>query len=109
MSTGDHGSLARRLTGRRWRLFGDPTHLFFFSELTLRRLLTNAGFQVLRSTHRGKWVSMSMIAKQVPVPMPATLRRYIEKAAASLYLYANLWDVVTVIATPSSATQPAPQ
>lgn len=102
LSTGDYGSLARRLSGRGWRLFSDPTHLFFFTTRTLHRLLVDTGFSIVRSSHRGKWVSLSMIVKQAPLPLPSVLRRALERRAASAYLYANLWDVVTVFATPSS-------
>jgi 2-polyprenyl-3-methyl-5-hydroxy-6-metoxy-1,4-benzoquinol methylase len=97
LSTGDHDSLLRRLTGRRWRLFADPTHNFFFTETTLRRLLAQAGFTVERVSRRGKWVSLPMILKQAPL-VPGALRGALSKRLARAYLYLNLWDVVTVTA-----------
>lgn len=95
VSTGDYGSLVRRLTGRRWRLFGDPTHNFFFTASTLRRLLERAGFAVVKVRHRGKWVSLPMVLKQAPfVPFRAALSRLFP----GRFLYVNLRDVMTVTA-----------
>jgi 2-polyprenyl-3-methyl-5-hydroxy-6-metoxy-1,4-benzoquinol methylase len=98
VSTGDLGSFVARATGRRWRLFADPTHLFFFDARTLGRLLAEAGFRTLRSTRRGKWVSLSMVVKQAPLPLPGGLRRVLERRLTDAYLYANLRDVMTVLA-----------
>ena len=97
LSTGDHDSLLRRLTGRRWRLVSDPTHNFFFSLATLRRLLERAGFDVVHTSHRGKWVSLPMIFKQAPL-LPAALRSALGDGLKGSYLYVNLWDVMTVTA-----------
>jgi hypothetical protein len=39
VSTGDYGSLLRKLTGQRWRLFSDRTRRFFLTEKTRGGLL----------------------------------------------------------------------
>ncbi len=97
LSTGDHDCLLRRFVGRRWRLFCDPTHNFFFSRATLGQVLARAGFSVLRTSHRGKWVSLPMILKQAPL-VPGPLRSALGAALKSRYLYVNLRDVMTVTA-----------
>jgi SAM-dependent methyltransferase len=102
ISTGDRGSLVARATGRRWRLFADPTHLFFFDLGSLGRLLAAAGFRRVRTSHRGKWVSLSMVVKQAPLPLPEGLRRGLERRLTDAYLYANLRDVMTVLAVPAA-------
>jgi 2-polyprenyl-3-methyl-5-hydroxy-6-metoxy-1,4-benzoquinol methylase len=97
-STGDYGSLLRRLTGKRWRLFADPTHNFFFDLKTLKGLLRRAGFEILTVSRCGKWVSLSMILHQSPLPFAAVLRRWLSARGYNPALYVNLWDVVTVFA-----------
>lgn len=97
LSTGDHACLLRRLAGRRWRLFADPTHNFFFTEDTLRRLLERAGFAVVRVSRRGKWVSLPMIVKQAPL-LPSRMRPALTRLLEGRFLYVNLRDVMTVTA-----------
>lgn len=103
LSTGDHGSLLRRLSGSRWRLFADPTHRFFFDQRTLGRLLAAAGFRILDSCHRGKWVGLPMVVKQAPLPLGRRLRAGLERALRDRFVYVNLFDVVTVIAAAEAA------
>ena len=100
VSTGDYGSIARRLCGRKWRLFSDPTHRFFFDEETLKRLLSEAGFEVTRLTRRGKWVSLSMILHQSRLPFASGLQRWLAGKHLNPMLYVNLRDVMTVLAKP---------
>jgi 2-polyprenyl-3-methyl-5-hydroxy-6-metoxy-1,4-benzoquinol methylase len=47
ITTGDIGSLVARLRGAKWRMIHPPTHLHYFSRMTLQRLLANQGFRVL--------------------------------------------------------------
>lgn len=99
-STGDYGSLLRRLTGKRWRLFADPTHNFFFNEATLRRLLRQTGYEIIRITREGKWVSLSMILHQCRLPFANRIRKWLGVRGFNPSLYVNLWDVVTIFARP---------
>lgn len=108
LSTGDYGSLLRRLTGRRWRLFADPTHNFFFDRRTLAELLRRAGFRVLSMSRRGKWVSLSMILHQSPLAFAAGALRRAGAKGVNPALYVNLWDVVTVFAVPSAGPEAVP-
>lgn len=103
-STGDYASLLRRLTGKRWRLFADPTHNFFFDEHTLRLMLMRAGFEVLRVTRRGKRVSLSLILHQSGLPLSAVLRTWLLARSWNPSVYVNLRDVVTIFARPHSIT-----
>ena len=48
LSTGDVASLTARLHGRDWSLLTPPWHQFFFSRGTMKRLLTDVGFDVIR-------------------------------------------------------------
>lgn len=99
-STGDYSSLLRRLTGKRWRLFGDPTHNFFFDEKSLRLMLKRAGFEVSRVTRRGKRVSLSLILHQSGLPLSTQLRTWLLAKGWNPSVYVNLRDVVTIFARP---------
>jgi 2-polyprenyl-3-methyl-5-hydroxy-6-metoxy-1,4-benzoquinol methylase len=98
LSTGDYGSLLRRLTGKRWRLFTDPTHNFFFDESTLKRLLKQTGYEPLHIKRKGKWVSLSMILHQLPLPFSKLARGWPGTIRWNPSLYINLYDVMTVFA-----------
>jgi SAM-dependent methyltransferase len=101
-STGDYASLLRRLTGRRWRLFGDPTHRFFFTERTLGDLLSKAGFRIQKVHRQGKAVGLPMILHQSPLPLGKAVGRWLDQRGWHPSFYVNLWDVMTVFATPES-------
>ncbi len=53
-----------RLLGRRWRQF-IPDHYYFFSPVTLTRLLQESGFRVLELTHPRRIVSLGLLADRV--------------------------------------------
>jgi len=99
-STGDYGSLLRRLTGKKWRLFSDPTHNFFFDEQTLRRLLSQTGYKIIRVQREGKWVSLSMILHQSGLPFATRLHKWMRSKRFNPSLYVNLRDVITIYAKP---------
>jgi 2-polyprenyl-3-methyl-5-hydroxy-6-metoxy-1,4-benzoquinol methylase len=101
-STGDYDSVLRRVTGKRWRLFADPTHNFFFTKDTLRRMLEQAGYQILSIDQKGKWVSLSLVLHQSPLPLKTQIRRWLTSSGWNPSIYVNLWDVVTVYARPVS-------
>ena len=100
LSTGDYGSLLRRLAGKKWRLFADPTHRFFFDENTLTQLLRQEKFQVLKVVRRGKWTSFSMVLHQSGLPFARRLREWVHARNWNVMLYVNLWDVMTLLARP---------
>jgi SAM-dependent methyltransferase len=58
LSTPDAGSLAARLSGRRWLGWRKvPEHLFFFDRVNLDRLLQKAGFRPIRHRYASLTVS----------------------------------------------------
>jgi 2-polyprenyl-3-methyl-5-hydroxy-6-metoxy-1,4-benzoquinol methylase len=100
LSTGDYRSVLQRLVGRRWRIFGDPTHIFFFDARTVTRLLTDAGFEVLSLRRRGKHVSLATALNQSPLPGATRIIQWLERARSQPGLYVNLWDMMQVVARP---------
>jgi 2-polyprenyl-3-methyl-5-hydroxy-6-metoxy-1,4-benzoquinol methylase len=98
-STGDYDSLLRKITGRRWRLFSDRTHRFFFTERTIGDLLSRSGFRVRSVHHHGKRVGLPMILHQSPLPLGKAAGRWLDRRGWHPSIYVNLWDVMTVFAT----------
>jgi hypothetical protein len=98
LSTGDYGSFVRHVTGRRWRLFADPTHNFFFDHATLQKLLDESGFKIVHVSRRGKWVSSAMILHQSGIPFARHIRHALDVFGWNPAFYVNLRDVVTIYA-----------
>jgi SAM-dependent methyltransferase len=53
LTTGDVESRLARLQGEGWRQLHPPTHLFYFSEATLRKTAARAGLQPFHSSYVG--------------------------------------------------------
>jgi SAM-dependent methyltransferase len=53
ITSGDIGSLNARFRGKKWRMIHPPTHLHYFSVVTLSRLLEHFGFDVVHVSHPG--------------------------------------------------------
>jgi 2-polyprenyl-3-methyl-5-hydroxy-6-metoxy-1,4-benzoquinol methylase len=96
ISTGDWGSFVARVMGRRWRLMTPPQHLFFFSRRTLARMLEQAGFEVLSSTHPWKVVPVGLMAYQVVSRLGFKLP--VGRKMYSAGVPVNLFDAVQVLA-----------
>jgi 2-polyprenyl-3-methyl-5-hydroxy-6-metoxy-1,4-benzoquinol methylase len=102
ISTGDCRSAFARLLGRRWRLLADPTHRFFFDEATLSQLLRNVSLRTVCVSRPGKWVPLSMVLHQLPLPGATHIRRAVANTAWNPPIYVNLGDVMTMLAEPAS-------
>lgn len=61
IQTGDADSLWARLMGKNWHFFAPPQHLYFFSKSTLTKLLSQAGYKVVRMDKEGKQVSLKYL------------------------------------------------
>ena len=55
VTTGDIGSLMARWRGERWRQIHPPTHLHYFSKLTLAQLLERYGFTIAYAGYDGMY------------------------------------------------------
>ena len=67
LTTPDVNSVFARLRGSRWNMYHVCWHHQFFSEYTLRRLLTEKGFQVLKKwgVYRGRPIRLKRIIKKI--------------------------------------------
>jgi 2-polyprenyl-3-methyl-5-hydroxy-6-metoxy-1,4-benzoquinol methylase len=101
LETQDVSSAFARLMGRRWQHYKHEEHLYHFDPASLRRLLGDAGFRILRSTRRfgGKYVTPAFLAERVGRVHP-----WLSTLAAPLRLlpggslYVNLRDELIVVA-----------
>jgi len=75
LSTGDVTSLTARLHGRDWSLLTPPWHQFYFSRRTMRRMLEDVGFEVVRMGGDGNVaVDATSPRPRVPRPVAAVLQ-----------------------------------
>lgn len=97
LSTGDWGSLASRVMGRRWRLMTPPQHLWFFTQSSLAKLLAQAGFRVTDVQHPWKQVPLGLMAYQLGRALG--LQAFVQRLRMpTLGLPVNLFDAVRVVA-----------
>ena len=103
LSTGDIGTLSARLAGRRWHLLTPEHHNFFFDARTLRRLLEDAGFDVLDARYRAGLYSIAHVLYKLAAlrrlgAMRGAVRRLGRSKLGAAGLPINLFDVITVVA-----------
>lgn len=95
LTTGDFGSIASRLAGKRWRLMTPPEHLYFFTEASLRALLARAGLHVVEVVRPWKVVPLGLALHQavtkVGLPAPPPL-------LGGVGVPMNLFDAMRVVA-----------
>ena len=101
LTTGDIGSLNARLRGAEWRLIHPPTHIHYFTRVSITRLLDRFGFDIVRYEHCGFSRSIGAMITAVLKGRAPKLMRLWERfgrpmASASLYL--NLHDIMFVVA-----------
>lgn len=101
LATGDAGSLAARVSGRRWHLLTPRHHLYFFTTGTLRRLLEGHGFRIERIGYDSAVYSLDYIVYKLRTMVGlTTLERAAERIRASrlarVAIPLSLRDIVTV-------------
>jgi len=100
LTTPDIASLPARLSGPRWMGIKDKEHIYYFSPTTVRRLLKDTGFQVVRLEHVGKYVDIGFFIKRTGL-YSALVERALAKVAGMLHLndrvlYINPHDIMLV-------------
>lgn len=111
LTTGDIGSLSARLTGRYWYLMIPPTHLFFFSRRSLRRLLEVTGFEIRELHYEAKHVTVSLIIYRLTHLLNSrTLRRLADwvnrRRVGAWAVPYNLYDNMFVVASKVREVRP---
>ncbi len=92
------------LLGRRWQHFKHEEHLYHFNPTTIRRLLSESGFQVVCNTasYGGKYVSLGFIAERAGrlSPIAGFLLKPLN-LLKKMSIYLNLRDEMIVVARPT--------
>jgi SAM-dependent methyltransferase len=101
LTTGDIGSWLARRQGPRWRQIHPPTHLWYFSVPTMRRMLARFGFDVVECRHVGIWRSIGAILHGLtsvgrPPSWPLRICRRLGLDKWNVWL--NTFDLMLVVA-----------
>ena len=102
ISTPDVGSIPSLISGHRWVGYKlSDEHLMYFSEKTIKLLLKGTGFEVIKITHVGKHVSMTMLADRISLYnkfMGSIVKKISSSFAEDFNLYVNPYDIMCVYA-----------
>lgn len=104
IETQNVASRAAKLLGPAWQHYKHAEHIYHFHPGTLRRLMDQAGFEILENSPRlgGKYVSLGFIAER-----SQRLHPLLSKLLSPLNLvadravYVNLFDEMIVVARPN--------
>lgn len=103
LATPDVGSLPARLTGKNWIGYKlSEEHVYYFSIPTLRRLLDEAGFEVVHIRHIGKHVTIRLFLDRLGfyapwLSKPLSLLEQTFKLSERAF-YVNPYDIVAITA-----------
>ena len=100
LTTPDIASLPSRIWGRRWMGIKQEEHLFYFSPVTIKKLLQKHGLEIAHIGHVGKYIDIDFFIKRTG-PYSAMLQRALERLAGALRigesaLYVNPFDIMIV-------------
>jgi SAM-dependent methyltransferase len=103
LATPDVDSIPARLTGKRWVGYKlSEEHVYYFSVTTLKRMLDEAGFDIVDVRHVGKYVTMRLFLDRLSMysPLLAKLGELIERVfkLSERSLYVNPMDIVAITA-----------
>jgi 2-polyprenyl-3-methyl-5-hydroxy-6-metoxy-1,4-benzoquinol methylase len=103
ISTGDAASLAAKVSGARWHLLTPRHHNYFFTAVSLGRLLNRLGFEVVYEGHPGARYSARYLTHKLRTivdvaPIRGAGRVLVRSNLGSLPVPINLGDIVTVVA-----------
>jgi SAM-dependent methyltransferase len=108
-TTGDIGSLLARLRKAKWRLIHPPSHLHYFNQISIGRLLSRADLSVLKVRHVGVRRSVRQTAYSLCMlgsgKFPGLYKAISSSPFADLSFALNTFDIMLVVAqklTPQS-------
>ena len=100
ITTGDISSFNAKIRKEKWRMIHPPSHLHYFSKITLCKLLERNGFKVIHAKHVGYYRSVDLLLnfilknknkdnKYNMIDFPEFIKR--------LTFYVNLYDIIYII------------
>ncbi len=104
LSTGNIDSLMFKAQGKKWHLLIPPMHLFYFNPNSIKRLLAQNGFNVIKISFDGQYTNIGYIinklkrlhAKNKYVEFLGTIAKMLKLDRVNIFL--NLYDVMTIYA-----------
>lgn len=97
ISTGDYGSIASRVMGRRWRLMTPPQHLWFFTQRAMLKLAAALRLNVMEISHPWKFVPLSLLIFQAARMVGISLNAGSLGALSKIGVPVNLFDAMRVV------------
>ncbi len=107
LTTGDIGSFTAKAQGAGWRLIHPPTHIHYFSRRSMIRLLTKHGFEIVRVEYPGYWRSLRQIFYGLfpSHRQNASFLGLLDRDwFGSTAVYANLFDIMQIVAVKKGST-----
>lgn len=103
LSTGDIDSFVSKLMGQRWHLLLPPQHIYYFSQETIKKLLTKTGFKVIEIKYWGKSMSLTHFLRRLSFLFKNRffyhLFKLIEASGiGKIRIELNLYDIMTILA-----------
>ena len=101
ITTGDIGSLNAHLRGKKWRQYKPPVHLQYFTKKSLKRLLVQKGFKVLKVSYIWNEMSLNNALYIILCIRSNHKKLYdflVKRGIKKIKIYINLRDYMFVIA-----------
>jgi len=113
LNVGDRASLFAKLLGPRWYLYIPPTHLFYFTLKSLKRLLGQCGFEVSEVIYEKKWVPLRLCFYRLTYIFKGTWTKKLydwikDSKLGDKTIGLNFYDVVTLYARKTEKTGHGP-
>lgn len=106
------GSFSAKLSGKKWHALLPPEHWFYFNKKSLRRILENNGFQVIKLKVISKSFSLSYIFLTIvnSPQVPSTIRKLLgiskfifKSPIGKIKIFLPLYDNLSVLARKNGA------
>lgn len=98
LTTGDVESVVARLSGERWHLYNFPDHFYFHTGRSLRRLVEQAGLEVVALRREPMVVSLPYAIERITRSYFRGAGRQLGKWVPSVLFPVSLHDVMTLYA-----------
>lgn len=103
VATNDFDSLWAKIMGQKWHFLIPPQHLFYFTQKTIQRILSETGFTIETIERPGKWITLGYglhLGHTIQHSLLArSLQRIVKRLRLSwLPLYLNFFDHMVVYA-----------
>ena len=101
VSTGDVGSLLARIRGEKWRLIHPPSHLHYFTQQSIRTLLTKTGFTDINITYDPFYRHAGTVLRKLTEGSGSSLMKKLsakfqDRSIFNFYFPLNTFDLMTV-------------